>query len=187
MEIHENLQIKDNGTSTEKYISWQAPPYHYITLNTDGSAIGNPDLAGYGWIFRDSLGHWITGYHGHSGFSDITKAEILGILQGLKIASERKFRNLICYTDSMYSIHLIKNEDISYHRDAPEIAEIRDLLAHDWRVDLRHTLREGNVCADLLVKRGARDTTSFRLLPDPPYDLQLHLLSDSRGVAFRRS
>ncbi|KAJ1397942.1 Reverse transcriptase-like [Sesbania bispinosa] len=87
----------------------------------------------------------------------------------------------------MYSIHLIKNEDLSYHRDAPEIAEIRDLLARDWRVDLRHTLREGNACADLLAKRGARDTTSFRLLSRPPSDLQLHLLSDSRGITFRRS
>ncbi|KAJ1396220.1 Ribonuclease H domain [Sesbania bispinosa] len=170
-----------------RYISWQAPPNHFIALDTDGSAIGNPGLAGYGGIFRDSLGHWITGYHGHIGFSDITKAKILGILQGLKIAWERKFQNLICYTDSMYSIRLIKNEDISYHCDAPEIVEICDLLARDWRVDLRHTLREGNACANLLAKRGARDTTSFRLLPRPPSDLQLHLLSDSRGVAFRRS
>ncbi|KAJ1428719.1 ribonuclease H [Sesbania bispinosa] len=82
----------------------------------------------------------------------------------------------------MYSIHLIKNEDISYHRDAPEIAEIRDLLARDWRVDLRHTLREGDACTDLLAKKGSCDTTSFRLLPDPSSDLQVHLLSLIIGV-----
>ncbi|KAJ1426644.1 Ribonuclease H-like superfamily [Sesbania bispinosa] len=86
--------------------------------------MGNPGVARFGGLFRDYVGNWILGFHGHIGESDITKAEILGILQGLMITWDKNFKNLICYTNSTYSIHLIKDEDISYHRDASEIVEI---------------------------------------------------------------
>lgn len=37
------------------------------------------------------------------------------------------------------------------------IQNVKDLLRRDWQVQLLHTLREGNPCADFLVMLGASD------------------------------
>ncbi|KAJ1410406.1 ribonuclease H [Sesbania bispinosa] len=65
-------------------------------------------------------------------------------------------------------------------------AEIRYLLARNWKVELRHTLREGNACADLLAKKGTRSSSSLTLIDSAPPEAHHLLLSDAMGIAFLR-
>ena len=39
-----------------KGIRWERPPQGWMKLNTDGSANGNPGLAGCGGVIRDDAG-----------------------------------------------------------------------------------------------------------------------------------
>ena len=42
-----------------RIIKWIVPSESFIKLNTDGSSLSNPELAGVGGILRDCLGNWV--------------------------------------------------------------------------------------------------------------------------------
>jgi hypothetical protein len=67
---------------------------------------------------------------------------------------------LICYSDSLYRVNLIKCPQVKYHIHAVLIEDIKELLSHT-DVSLYHTLTEGNQCADLFVKLGAFSYANF--------------------------
>ena len=58
------------------FVWWQVAPDPYIKLNIDGSAIGNPRLAGARGLLRDGLGEWITGFSLHLGLASNNMAEL---------------------------------------------------------------------------------------------------------------
>lgn len=157
-----------------------------IILNVDGSSLGNPGPTGFGGLARNPDGGLGFGFSGHIDFSDILKAELLGISNGLQLAWDRGFRNLICYTDSLHAKSLITDQVIVYHRYASILQEIRDLLALPWTVGLRHVLREGNQCADHLAKFGANNAFVLKIFDSPPPDLYVCLSGDAAGVSFPR-
>lgn len=128
----------------------------------------------------------VVGFSGHIGHSDVLKAELLGLYNGLKMAWDRGHRELICYTDSMNAKILIPDHNIEFHRYATIIQEIRDLVVLPWSVELLHTLREGNMSADHLAKLGASGEEKLRVFESPPPDLQVLLASDVAGVLFPR-
>lgn len=169
-----------------RQISWFQRDRNGLILNVDGSSLGNPGPAGFGGLVRNSEGGWLVGFSGHIGHSDVLKAELNGILNGLKIAWERGYRNLLCYTDSMNAKTLIQDQSIDFHRYATIVQEIRDLLNLPWSVDLLHTLREGNMCADHLAKLGATCDTKLLIFENPPPDLQVALAGDAAGIFYPR-
>ncbi|CAJ2638969.1 unnamed protein product [Trifolium pratense] len=109
---------------------------------------------GYGGLLRNKEGKYIWGFYGSAAMQNILFAEIMAIWYGLKLCWERGFRKVLCCSDSLLSVNLIKEGVTAHHRLANEICCIRKLLANDWEVILTHTLREGNACADVLAKLG---------------------------------
>nr|TKR90931.1 hypothetical protein D5086_0000228460 [Populus alba]TKS06056.1 hypothetical protein D5086_0000126710 [Populus alba] len=63
----------------------------------------------------------------------------------------------------MDSLRLIKNCDIDSHRYGSIAMDIHSLLLREWEAQLRHTLREGNCCADFLAKLSVRIGRNFIL------------------------
>lgn len=53
-------------------------------------------------------------------------------------------------------------------------------------MEIKHTLREGNHCADFLAKLGASNDVVLRTHEDPPQGLSWLLSADRAGVAFLR-
>ena len=67
-------------------IRWHVPPNPFIKINTDGSGLGNPGIAGAGGIFQDHLGQWISGFSLHVGLATNNMAELVAVRQGLAMA-----------------------------------------------------------------------------------------------------
>ncbi|KAJ1421643.1 Ribonuclease H domain [Sesbania bispinosa] len=78
-----------------------------IALNTDGSV--NEVTAGFGGLLRHHDGSWISGFYGHLQPVDILEAELVAILEGLRICWHSAFRKVLCMTDSSLIVHLIHN------------------------------------------------------------------------------
>ncbi|KAJ1407950.1 Ribonuclease H-like superfamily [Sesbania bispinosa] len=76
--------------------------------------------------------------------------------------------------------------DVTYHKHAAIIMEIRSLINRFDRFKIQHTLREGNMCADYLAKRGASKTQTLVMLQEPIPEMSLMLLADASGVTFTR-
>ena len=47
------------------------------------------------------------------------------------------------------------------HRYASIIASVQELLRNTWNVVLKHSLREGNVCADFLTRMGSNSGFAY--------------------------
>lgn len=101
-------------------------------------------------------------------------AELLTIYHGLIIAQNLGFVELVCYSDSLVCINLIKGRLEKYHVYVVFIQDIKELL-HQSNVTVCHTLREGNQCADFLAKLGASSDVDL-LIHDSPPDGLLNLI-----------
>lgn len=190
LNLSETLNVCFNSEISKpqdvRQISWLQLNREETILNVDGSSLGNPGPAGFGGLARNPDGGWLFGFSGHIGISDVLKAELLGIFNGLKLAWERGIRNLICYTDSLIARKLITEQTEIFHRYASIIQDIKDQMILPWRIDLRHTLREGNQSADHLAKLGANNVEQLQIFEKPPLDLCSHLDGDAAGISFPR-
>ena len=71
-------------------------------------------------------------------------------------------RVLICESDSQVAIELVNQPVNKFHRYACMIEGMKLLLNGNWEVEIKHTFREGNGCANGLAKLGAQGSEVFR-------------------------
>lgn len=145
---------QSHDASSVRHIRWNNDNFNCPVLNVDSSCIGTPTRAGFGGLIRNSHGFYLTGYSGFiPSSSEILEAKLTAILHGLSIATNLGITKLVCYSDSLLSINLISGNSSRYHVHAVLIQDIKDKLSQ-MNVSLRHTLREGNHCADYFAKLG---------------------------------
>ncbi|XP_045797645.1 uncharacterized protein LOC123891799 [Trifolium pratense] len=171
---------------SQQLVAWPCPPNGYVCLNVDGSLLGSPQSAGFGGLIRNSFGSFLGGFYGVAAQASILYAEIMAMLHGLELCWEKGFKHVICLSDSLQTVTLVKNGTSPHHKFANEVFSIRQLLDRDWNVVINHTLREGNACADMLAKMGANTISPLVKLVEPPSELSPHLSADAWGVAFIR-
>lgn len=73
------------------HLEWQPPHLGILKLNFDGSSFGNPDLSGYRRVIRDHIGKVICIVVGPIAHGDSTKAELMGLIMGLRELKSSKF------------------------------------------------------------------------------------------------
>ncbi|KAK2392667.1 hypothetical protein QL285_066003 [Trifolium repens] len=173
-------------STSERLVTWSRPREGTVCLNVDGSLLGTAQTAGFGGLIRDTAGTFIKGFYGSAAHASVLFAEIIAVLQGLQLCWENGFKHIVCFSDSLQAVTLIKTGVSPHHRFANEIHSIRLLLSRDWNVEINHTLREGNACADCLAKRGSASDSPLVILDTPPVDMHLALLADAQGVIFSR-
>ena len=76
------------------------PPFTYLKLNTDGSALRNPGPVGAGKVLQDHRGQWITGFSLRGGFATNNMAELTAVRQGLEMAWNKGYKLLHLELDS---------------------------------------------------------------------------------------
>lgn len=110
--------------------------------------------SGIGGLLRSGDGEWIVGFSGFSGSSDSLFAELFSLLRGLEVAWSRGIRRPMCYTNSLLDFDLISQPSRLTQVYASIVEAVKEKLRCQWDVTIRHTMREGNGCADFLAKLG---------------------------------
>ncbi|KAL0290526.1 UNVERIFIED_CONTAM: putative ribonuclease H protein [Sesamum angustifolium] len=108
-------------------VRWRAPSPSWFKLNTDGSSLGNPGLAGAAGIVRDSAGHVHLAYQFALGTGTSVLAELTIIWRGMELALTHGLAPLVVEVDAT------------------------TLLVED----VQHVFREANGAADHLAKEAA--------------------------------
>jgi hypothetical protein len=89
---------------------------------------------------------------------------------------------LLCYSDSLQCINLIKGPQVNkYHIHVVLIQDIKELISQT-NVSLYHTLREGNQCTDVFAKLGASSDTDFLTHAFSPESIHDLLINDAIGT-----
>jgi ribonuclease HI len=170
----------------DRFIRWNNNNLQCTILNIDGSCSGDPIRTAYGGILKDHSGSFISIFSGFINHSqDILFAELSALYQGLILAINLNYEGVTCYSDSLLTVNLIKEDLNHFHVYAVLIQNIKDLLS-SRNFSLHHSLRQGNQCADFLAKLGASNDVDLAIHSNPPEGLPPLLQSDELGTLFLR-
>ncbi|KAF7832302.1 putative ribonuclease h protein [Senna tora] len=167
----------------KSWVKWVAPTDGWFKLNTDGSCLGNPgDMAAAG-IIRDQFGNWVSGFSKHLGFGNSLKAEMWALALGIKLAKDLACERLVVESDSMSTVNMLSDQNTCIsHALGALIHYCRSILRDFSDVQIRHTFREGNMCADTLAKHANLLAGPWKIYDSLPGFLSSCFLADYVGV-----
>ena len=128
------------------YVKWKLAQEGWFTLNTDGSAKGNPRLTGAGGLVRDQNGRWLNGFCIELGFTPNIVAELWGLIEGLKLATRMQISHLQIELNAKVFIDMLLNEESNNRLLNPLIMQCRNLMIP--HSSIKQIYWEANRCAD---------------------------------------
>ncbi|CAN1130057.1 Putative ribonuclease H protein At1g65750, partial [Linum perenne] len=146
-------------------VSWTPGPTDWLVINTDGSVKQPLSEAAAGGLVRNSSGHCLLAFTANLGSCSITRAELWGILIGLRLAWNAGYKKIIVQTDSQF----------------------KEFNARSWEIRIQHIYREGNRAADFLASIGHQRPIGIHSTPTSNCNLGFHLLYDVLGISESRS
>lgn len=99
-------------------------PAHGLGMKNEGmsTAVG---------VVRDSDGNWITDFAHNIGRCSVSRAELWGVLNGMKNAWNYGFRKVILETDSKLAVKLIRSSVLHCHPLSNLVLECQGFLKRD--------------------------------------------------------
>ncbi|KAL3502772.1 hypothetical protein ACH5RR_037221 [Cinchona calisaya] len=100
-------------------VCWSFPPFGRFKINVDCSLITSSDLAGGSGLLMDSTGHVVVGFASYIGHKSIMVAEILALIQGVKLCIDQGYLDALIESYSQVLCHMISSDrSYSWHLDA---------------------------------------------------------------------
>ncbi|GLU23496.1 hypothetical protein SLE2022_394950 [Rubroshorea leprosula] len=174
------------STKATRFIGWDPPPPGWLKLNTDGSAVGNLNNAGCGGLFRDYQGHWVIGFTRNIGPTTTLAAELYAIRDCLNIAVSHHFHSIIVETDCQVAYLLLNGTVNRFHPYSTLIMDCKALVHMIPQVQVKNVLREANMAADALAKKGVLAPHGLSILCVCLPEVDLLCTADHVGVSYPR-
>lgn len=164
-------------------VYWQAPPSNWYKVNTDGS-FSSPDHAGFGGVFRDTQGKFLGGFSFNVNVPSAIDAEILAVIEAIRVAWVRRWTHIWLETNSLLVIHYFH-----YPQTVPWRLRVPWLnclyLARQLQFFVSHIYRERNSLADRLAHYGASNSGSIWWLSLPDFLYPLYGRDLASMVSYR--
>jgi ribonuclease HI len=174
-----------NKPATVQQIGWKPPKEGFIKLNTD-EAVVNSQTAGCGGVIRGTQGEWIRGFAKNIGWCNAFVAELWGVYEGLKCARSLGFNKVEVNIDDIAVVNVIKKRKSHSLIGRTILQQIWKLLDEDWEVDISHSFREANRCADALATAGCALSNTSVFYDDCPLFISSILVDDRMGITTPR-
>nr|KJB13439.1 hypothetical protein B456_002G074600 [Gossypium raimondii] len=113
---------------------------------------------------------WLVGFRMITSMSDIFNIEVKAILEGLKLAWDRGFRQVEVESDNSFLINVLRN-DLAAVSSIDEIRLILDWYSKDWQVKFRYIQRDYNKVVDQLAKMDRGRVNCLVIHEDPPHSV----------------
>ena len=143
-------------------LCWKKNPLGWFKFNVDGAVSLHSFRAGCGGVMRDASGKWVVGFTKELGIWQAFSAEVWAILEGLMIAWDMGFKNIIIETDAEEVVQFILEGTDS---ESLQLLKIRELLRKDWNVIVQFISRDCNRVADTLAKLGIAKSSILEVCP----------------------
>ncbi|CAN1343203.1 Putative ribonuclease H protein At1g65750 [Linum perenne] len=152
-------------------IGWRPAEEGWFSLNSEGSLVHNPNSAAAGGIIRDSDGRFVGAYAANLGVCSIMRAEIRGIVEGMKWAWNKGIRKLRIQSDSKAAVDMLSNRRVSVGQHSNLVEQFFELSSRPWEVSIHHIYREANYAADYLASFGHSLCYGIHVLDAPDRSL----------------
>ncbi|XP_010265249.1 PREDICTED: methionine aminopeptidase 1B, chloroplastic-like isoform X2 [Nelumbo nucifera] len=147
-EVAQSLRVRDKAR-----LEWKPPEGNKVKLNFDGS-YGNPGISRIGRVLRNSDRRILGMFSGRIGNENSLKAELLALLQGLKLAKQLGCRHVEVEGDSKVVISWATNSSHTPWTFKRMIREV-EKIAKKVEAEFKWVRRSANGLADGLAKQGA--------------------------------
>ena len=165
-------------------VKWLPLPLSWFKLNSDGSLLGNPGLAGGGGLIWSDRGEWVRGYARAIGTTSSLAAEPWVLKDGIRLCISLKLAVVEIKLDAKVAVELLTKENDNPNSNNIIVADCKEGLSQIPQSWIMHCYREANKCADALARRGALLTQDFSIFIQPPDDVALLLSLDSVGTLY---
>ena len=108
--LYLGINGKQVRTKQKIQVRWQCPPPNWFKLNTDGSSLGNPSLAGGGGLIRNEKGDWVKGFARAIRTTTSVVAKLWALRDGIKLCIALKLQAVVIELDSKLVVDLLKKE-----------------------------------------------------------------------------
>ena len=167
-------------------VHWDKPEQGWMKLNTDGSSLGNPGLAGGGGVVRDWIGRWIVGFTRKIGITTGLLAELWAIRDGLMLCIERNFSKVEVELDAKAVVDMLIDLQYDNMSISSILEDCKLLVSQIPQTKIKHCYREANRCADRLARKGAELNESLAIFDNPPLDILNVVEADIKGACLDR-
>ncbi|CAN1850210.1 Putative ribonuclease H protein At1g65750 [Linum perenne] len=167
-------------------IGWRPAEEGWFSLNSDGSLYRNPSSSAAGGVVRDCNGRFVTAFAANLGVCSIMRAELRGIIEGMKLAWNTGIRKLRIQSDSKAAVEMLSTRRSENNQHASLIEQFNELQSRDWSVSIHHVYREANYAADYLANLGQGFSLGVHLINVPDVFLQNWLKFDLVGCCTSR-
>lgn len=161
-----------------KSIRWENPCNGWIKINTDGSSLGNPGMAGGGGLIKDENGDWVVGFARKIGTASRFMAELLALRDGLLLCLQFHAQAVIIGMDTKVIIDALSSHAKANTIVSSIMENCRRLIAQIPQARFNHVYKEANKCADFPL--------DFTVFSSPLVDLFNIWEADSRGLCCNR-
>jgi ribonuclease HI len=182
MRNSEDIMEKDKVV---RLIRWKQPKSSFVSLNTDGASKEH-QLAGCGGIVRGSQGEWLGGFSKSIGRCSAFIAELWGVLEGLHYVKRLGFTKIELNIDSEAVVRVVRTGRSQSAAGSVLVEQISKMMALDWEVEVRHTYREANKCADALANYGCMSRDDSQLFTCCPDFIKNLFDADNLGISTPR-
>ncbi|CAN0927047.1 Putative ribonuclease H protein At1g65750 [Linum grandiflorum] len=165
-------------------IWWRPAPQGWVTVTSDGSFIPSSRHAAAGGAVRDWQGRLLGAYTANLESCSITRAELRGAIEGLRLAWQLGHQRVALQMDSKAALSILQAREESSHQHASLVLQFCSLLQRDWIVTLiSHVFREGNFLADCLARRGLFVPFGVHSVPLNDLEIRHWVLYDTLGIS----
>ncbi|CAN1172803.1 Putative ribonuclease H protein At1g65750, partial [Linum perenne] len=134
-------------------------------------------------LIRNNEGARVGAFSANIGKCTTTRAELRGVITGLRMAWYAGCRKVEVRVDSRAALALINAQGNPTHQHAGEVITIRQLIDRDWEVKFTHTYREANQAVDYLAGIDHGLPLSTHSIPISDCNLVYFLRHDCMGIS----
>ncbi|CAN1192031.1 Putative ribonuclease H protein At1g65750, partial [Linum perenne] len=144
-----DFRLDEQNGRWQKVWKWKGPNRikHFMWIVMHGKLLTNTERnnrAAAGGIIRDCGGNYVSSYAINLGSCSIMRAELRGIIEGMKIAWDKGIRRLCIQTDSQAAVLLLTSNDGRLYRHMSLVEQFLDWRNRDWEVLIQHVYCEAN-------------------------------------------
>ena len=104
------LENKHHTHQTTIRVKWIAPFMNWYKVNSNGSSLGNPGLAGEGGLTRNDRGEWIRGYVRAIRSTTSAAVELWALRDGIRPCIAPNLQAVVFELDAKLVIDLTKRK-----------------------------------------------------------------------------
>ena len=161
-------------------------PEPFIKLNTDGSSLGNPGVAGAGGLLCNSAGAWVSGFSLNMGIASNNISQLGAVCQGLILAWDLDFKFIYIKIDSMTVLSQVTTNDNISPEAPPLLCDCKNLMERYWTIQMNHIFCKANGYTDALAKKGNQQWELLEIYDTCSAFVYAHFVWDMENLGTNR-